>query len=481
MATKGNNIKEKAASDLTPLISPKSVAIYGSFRESILGGYTMVKELQNFGYQGKIYPINPRYDRVLGIKVYPSVKEVPEVDQAIMMIPAQSVLPVLEECAEKGVRTVVIVADGFAEKDKEGAELQKKAVDIAKRAGMRILGPNTAGIVNIKERFNPCPFECGYANFKGGGIALIVNTGIANPQSVPWGDLQYGIGKIIDLGNTCDVDECDILEYLANDPETKVVGMYLESIRKGRRFIKLAREVTKKKPILVLKSGRTPEGAKAAASHTASLAGNERVIDVALKQAGVIRIERWSELFSFTNFLECQPVLKGNRVGIVSVTGGAGIMLTDAAWGSKLKVAEFSMKTSEQLNKIFPTLGANPVDYGPPVESAPIENVIPSYKKILETVLADDNVDCVATTVWVPTDVMVQGYIEMYEDLKRNITKPIAIWLYGPRLPLMMKLSHHLNALGFPVFTELEDAVKVLGIALKYLRIVRPANWVSEV
>jgi len=456
--------------DFDSLLNPKSIAIFGSFKEGIFGGYPAVRQLQSFGFSGKIYPINPRYNEVLGIKVYPSVNEIPTaVDLAVIMTAATTVPEIMEQCAKRGIKAAVVVSDGFAERNEEGAELQRKFVDIAKKAGMRIIGPNTAGIVNIKEGFALGAYECGYEKIKKGTISFITQTGIIALQAVPWADFPYGINKFIDLGNKCDVDESELLEYLGNDPETKVISLYLEGIKDGQRFLKAAKEITRRKPVLVLKSGRTKEAAKAIVSHTGSLAGDDQVFDSACQQANIIRVSKWNELFDFAKILAYQPLPKGNRLGILSCTGGVATMLIDTAaeWG--LTIAKLSAESSDQLKKLFPPAwGANPIDWGIPTAYMP-DKWFPFYQQALETLLKDDNIDCIANVIWIdPFGSSVDAYTKLAEELQGTLTKPIATWIYSPSSSHVMELSYRLESLGFPVFHDHETAAKALGIMFRY-------------
>ena len=231
-------VSESGKSALSLFFEPQSVAVIGSLREGYFGGYVVIKTLLNAGFGGKIYPVNPSYQEVLGLKVYPSIKEIPEkIDLALIMINRRSVPDVMRECAGKGIKAVIVVADGFAERDEEGAKLQNEIVEIAKEAGIRIIGPNTAGIVNSANGLIPDPYEPGYKKVKPGAVAICAQTGMINPQAFPYADLHYGVSKICDYGNKCDVDECDLLEYLESDPATKVITMYLESIQRWSKVL----------------------------------------------------------------------------------------------------------------------------------------------------------------------------------------------------------------------------------------------------
>jgi len=456
---------ERRAMEL--FFDPQSVAVVGSLREGYFGGYVVIKSLLNAGFVGKIYPVNPSYQEVLGLKVYPSIKEIPgKIDLVLIMINRRSVPNVLRECARKGIKAVIVVADGFAERDEEGARLQNEIVEIAKKAGMRMIGPNTAGIVNSDNGLTPDPYESGYEKVKAGGVAICAQTGMINPQAFPYADLHYGVSKICDYGNKSDVDECDLLEYLESDPATKVITMYLESIRDGRRFLDISKRVTAKKPVLILKSGRTKEGANVSASHTGALAVDDHIFSAACQQAGIIRLEKFRELFELPKIFSLQPLPKGNRLGIVTFTGAVGVLAIDEAAKYGLSVARLSPEIAEKLNAIFPGLGKSVVDIGPPMA---VNNYMTVYSDILRTVLADDDIDCLFNVIWTgPSQGFVEEYLKFYEELQGRCQMTIATWIYGPSLPLIHEMSGRMEDLGFPVFSDLELAIKALGIAYQY-------------
>ena len=455
--------------DLALFFEPKSLAVIGSFKEAPFGGYVVVKTLLNSGYAGKIYPVNPSYKEALGLKVYPSVKDVPGgIDLVLIIIGCRSVPKVIEECAEKGVKAAILVSDGFAERNEEGAALQKEILEIAKKNKMRIIGPNTAGIANPANGLIPCPYIMGYERIKIGGIAICGQTGMINPQAFPYADLHYGVSKICDFGNKSDVDECDMLEYLENDPATKVITMYLESIREGRRFLEISKRVTSKKPVLILKSGRTEEGARVSASHTGSLAVDDQIFNAACKQAGIIRLEKFSEIFELPKIFALQPLPKGNQLGIISYTGGVGVLATDEAEKYDLSIARLSPETIIKLDAIFPGLGKTIVDIGPGM--VVVTDYMSVYPEILKTVLRDDNIDCLLNIIWIdPSGSLIEGYIKTYKELQERYQKSIATWIYGPRLPTIDDLTLRLEDLGFPVFSDFEMAIKALGIAWQYV------------
>ena len=456
---------EKSA--LSLFFEPQSVAVVGSLREGYFGGYVVVKTLLNAGFGGKIYPVNPSYQEVLGLKAYPSINEIPEkIDLVLIMINRRSVPDVMRECAGKGIKSVIVVADGFAERDEEGAKLQNEILEIAREAGIRILGPNTAGVVNSANGLIPDPYEPGYKKVKPGAVAICAQTGMINPQAFPYADLHYGVSKICDYGNKCDVDECDLLEYLESDPATKVITMYLESIQDGQRFLKISKRVTAQKPVLILKSGRTKEGAKVSASHTGALAVDDQIFSAACKQAGIIRLEKFRELFELPKIFSLQPLPKGNRLGIVTFTGGVGVLAIDEGSKYGLSVARLSPEIAKKLDAIFPGLGKTVVDIGPPMA---VNNYMTIYSEIIKTVLSDDHIDCLFNVIWTsPFKEFVEEYLKFYGELRGSHQKTIATWIYGPSIPLINDMSSRMEDLGFPVFSDLETAIKALGIAYQY-------------
>lgn len=454
--------------DLTSFFEARSIAVIGSMREGYFGGYVVIKTLLNAGFKGKIYPVNPSYKEVQGLKVYPSIKDIPgELDLALIIIGCRSVPEVLRECVEKGTKAVIVVSDGFAERDEEGIRLQKEIVEIARQAGVRIIGPNTAGIANPSKGLIPNPYEMGYEKIKEGTVAICAQTGMVNPQAFPYGDLHYGVSKICDFGNKCDVDESDLLEYLESDPATKVITMYLESIGDGRRFLKVSKRVSSKKPVLILKSGRTKQGAEVSASHTGSLAVDDQIFNAACRQSGIIRLETFRELFELPKIFASQPLPKGNRLGIITFTGGVGVLAIDEGAKYGLSVGLLSSGTRRKLNAIFPGLGKKIVDIGPVM--AVVNNYMSIYSDILEAVITDSDIDSIFNVLWTgPSGEFMGDYLKIYRELKRNGRKPIATWLYGPRLPFINEMAYQLEDLGFPVFLDLEMAIKALGIASQY-------------
>jgi len=457
--------------DLSCFFEPQAIAIIGSFREGFFGGHVIIKSLMGAGYKGRIYPVNPAYRKARGLKVYASIKDVPEhVDFAMILINARSVAKVVEECAEKGVRAIVVVSDGFAERDREGARLQDELVKIARARGVRIIGPNTAGVVNTSNGFNPCPYEAGYYKLREGPVAICAQTGMINPQAFPYPVLGFGVSKICDFGNKCDLNECDMLEYLENDPHTHVISMYLESIHDGQSFLKISKRVTPQKPFLVVKSGATKEGAMATFSHTGAMAIDDKVFQAVCNQAGILRLDNFEELFKMPKIFASQSLPSGNQVGIMSFTGGIAALAIDEAARHRLRLAEFTLETAGMLEDIFPGLGRMPVDMGPMM--AALKDAFDQYPRILEIVLGDPNIHALFSVLWAsPKREILGRYIEAYELVKERFDKPVATWIYGPDPQLIAELRSQIEEMGFPVFEEPETCIKAIGLAVKYTRI----------
>jgi len=466
-----NERKGPANPDLSFFFDPRSIAVIGSFRENFFGGYVLVKSLLKAGYKGKIFPVNPAYKEVHGIEVYPSVKELPQdVDLAVVMINARSVAGMVRECSGKGIRAMIVVSDGFAERDEEGTRLQQELLEVAGKEGIRIIGPNTAGVVNTSNGFNLCAYEAGYYRIKKGPIAIGAQTGMTNPQAFPYPDLRFGVSKICDFGNKCDVDECDLLEYLAEDPETGVISMYLESIRDGRRLFRVAKRVTKKKPVLVFKSGRTKEGARASASHTGSMAVDDKIFSSLCRQTGLLRLEEFQDLFEIPKIFASQPLPAGGRLGIVTFTGGVGVVIIDKGAKYGMGLTTLGAETRGALDAIYQGLGNMPVDIGPMM--AAVKNPFDAYPGVVEAVAADSDVDALFNVLWAsPADIIVNSYLKAYERIKNSVNKPIATWIYGPNSEVTADLAKRVEEMGFPVFNTPEKCIQALGLAYQYSQI----------
>lgn len=349
--------------ELRPLFEPKSIAIIGASNSPYKWGNWMVSRPIRSGYRGQIYPINPKEDSILGLKAYPTIRSVPEpVELAIITIPAPRVPEAMKDCAEKGVRVAIIISAGFAETGDEGQRLQDEVLAIARGAGIRFMGPNVMGMWSSPSRFNTA-FRFTPPS---GHISFVSQSGTMGGYLLEVaGAKGYGFNKFISVGNQADLNVVEYLAYLGEDPETRVIVLYLEGLKEGDRFIEVAGEVTRNKPIIVHKAGITECGARATLSHTASLAGSDEVFESVCRQAGLIRTYDVIHAFDLAEALVKQPLPNGNRVGIIAAGGGHCVVTTDACGLLGLEVPEFPEETVAGIQELLlphaPT-PRNPID-----------------------------------------------------------------------------------------------------------------------
>jgi 4-hydroxybutyrate---CoA ligase (ADP-forming) len=393
-------------------LSPRSIAVIGASEKPGVGK-AIFSNIVN-GYKGKIYPITPSNDFISGLKAYKSVLEVPDqIDLAVVATPNKIVPKVMEEVGKKKIKGAIVVSAGFKEVDKNGAQLEEEIGIIGKNYGVRIIGPNCLGIMSLSHR-NMMNATFLKITPQYGNIALVSQSGAICAATVEDAVAQnIGFSKVISMGNKVDMDENDILELLAYDKETRVIVMYLEDIHDGRRFMQITKKVTRemKKPIIILKSGRTPEGAKAAMSHTGALMGSDETFDALFMQCGIVRVDTMQELFELATVFSKQPVPKSNSgIAIVSNAGGPAIISTDACSKYGLKMADLS-GSRDTINKIIPPHGSsrNPVDIVGDADSG-------RFEKVILEVLSNNNVGSVVT-MCTPSATL------NYDDLARTIVK----------------------------------------------------------
>ena len=374
-------------------LTPKSIAIIGASEKSGIGR-AIFSNIQN-GYKGRIYPITPSNEYVFGIKAYKSVLDVPEdIDLAVVATPNKIVPQVMDEVGKKKIQGAIIVSAGFKEVDEQGAMLEREVGTICKKYGTRVIGPNCLGIMSLSKN-NMMNSTFLKITPKYGGIALVSQSGAICAATVEDAMAQgIGFSKVISMGNKVDIDENDVLELLSTDPETRVIIMYLEDIRDGRRFMEVAKKTTleNKKPIVVIKAGRTPEGAKAAMSHTGALMGADEVYDALFSQCGVIRVDTMQELFDLATAFSKQPIPEDNKgVVIVSNAGGPAIISTDACSKYGIKIADLT-SSKDTISKVIPAHGSprNPVDI---VGDADYNR----FEKVLSEVVSNTNVGSIVT------------------------------------------------------------------------------------
>jgi acyl-CoA synthetase (NDP forming)/ribonuclease HI len=447
--------------------NPKSVAIVGASRNPMKFGSIILGNLFNLGYKGKIFPVNPKGEDIAGQKTYISVDRIPEdVELAILAIPASVTLGAMKDCARKGVKGVVIISSGFNESGEVGVRYQRTLIDIAKKAGIRIVGPNTTGILNPYDKFTTTFVPL--MKVRKGPVAFVAQTGMFAGMLMEWilSSERFGISKVAGLGNKCDVDDADALEYLARDKHTKVIMMYIESVKDGRRFMQAAREVTPRKPVLALKSGRTPEGATAAMSHTGSLAGDDAIVSGALRQAGVIRVDSAQQMIDRAKMLAYQPVARGNRLAIVSLSGGAAVMSADAAKAAGLELARFSRASLGDIQKHYPPWATvrHPFDIEPLTETIGFQ---PAFEMTVRCALANPQTDACLLVTWTPFREIGFSF-EFVRDLQGEFPgKPIAFCSIGYKQNYK-HLFKQLEDLGIPVYPDFNRGIDSLAASIEY-------------
>jgi len=440
---------------------PRSVAILGVSRKTGPGAFNIVECLQLHGYQGKVYPVNPNAREILGIRCYPSVEDIREpVDLAVVSLDRDQVLLAVESCVKGGIKAVVVVSQGLADIGKEGKILQDKIRDLARAGGARIVGPNTMGVVNNFHNFTTSSLPL--VKFHS-PVSIICQTGIFITGFYTF---TGPMGKAIDLGNTCDVDFADVLEYYAADPNTQIVVLHIEGIQDGRKFLQAARKVTPHKVVLALKTGRTEMGAQRAASHSGSMAGKDFLYSAAFKQSGIIRARDSEELSDLVKGFSCLPLPRGNRIALLTYTGGGAVMAVDRMMELNLPLAPLSPGTVEKLSPFNPPwlpLG-NPLDMWPSVMK---HGVRPMYKTYLQEVLKDSQFDavlCIILSPQLPGQEYFDVSDEIIEAATRFPTKPIVVWAYGPDLG---KITEKLDASGrVVILPSAERAIQLFHVLL---------------
>lgn len=443
------------------LFNPRSIAVIGASATKGKLGNDVMRNLIDSGFDGRIYPINPRGGEILGRTVYRKISDVPgDVDVAVIVIPAKFVLPVVEECGKKGVKALIIITAGFKEVGHEGLEAEKKLVEIAEKYGMVIQGPNCLGLINTSRPYN-ASFSSGTP--AKGTIAFASQSGALMTGILDWSLMEkIGFSKFVSLGNKAQLDEADFVEAFGRDPDSTFILLYIESVADGKKFMEVCRRVAPQKPIFVVKSGVSQAGARAASSHTGSLAGSDTAYNAAFKQCGVIRAESIAELFGVANVYDDMKLPSGNRVAIVTNAGGPGILTTDACEASGLEVTKLSQSTIDFLKKNLPPAASvyNPIDA---LGTASAED----YKICTEAALRDENVDAVIVllTPQAMTQVVetAQALVDVHHEYPE---KPLLAVFMGGNSMVYPRII--LTEGSIPVFDFPERAVHALAELYKY-------------
>jgi 3-hydroxypropionyl-CoA synthetase (ADP-forming) len=375
--------------------APKSVAVICASSKPEKIGYAVLKNIIDAGFQGEIYPVNRSLDgELLGQKSYKSITDVPShVDLAVYALSAKYAPQVIEECGQKGVKGVVIISGGFKELGGEKEEIQEKALEIAKKYKIRIIGPNCMGILNPKTKLDTF-FQPRYAMRRpnAGKISVLTQSGTFGISILEWlAEENIGVSKFVSYGNKADVDEIDLLQYLQNDEETKIIALYVEGLKYGRHFVEMAKEITKFKPIILLKGGRSPKGKIAAKSHTGTLAGNDEVFEGAMKQSGVVVVDDVDEMIDTIKLLHMQPLPKGNNIAMVTNGVGPCVVAVDRIeLANHLKLADLGEDSMKKLKESLPDycVFSNPLDLTGSAKAN-------WYSIALDILKQDENVDII--------------------------------------------------------------------------------------
>ena len=446
-------------------IEPKTVALIGASSNDLRPGNQLFRNMETcFG--DDFYPVNPGVDSI-GEKVcYKSILAVPaEIDVAVIFIPSRAVPEALEQCAEKGIRRVIIESAGFAEAGPEGKALQARCLEIARQRGLRIWGPNCMGVINVHQTkvlsfMAPWIWE---EVFSPGVVSLVVQSGMLSAGFLAHmlGRTTFGLSKICSIGNKMDVDETDLLEYFLGDPQTEVIAMYLESLERGRRFIELARSTGKR--IVVLKGGRTSFGKKAAISHTSALAQDARLMDSALGQSRVIRVDGMAELLDVARCLGVAKVKKAStaRTVVLTFSGGGGVVTSDHIADLGMELAELTPLTLSRLKELFPDWmdPSNPVDLYPAYEK---RGTAETLKRTIEAVMSDPGVDAVYLHVFAPP---LNRPLYDYDHIARlmgDCRKPVVVWVMG-QPKAAGEVTREFQKRGIPAVDELRRGARVLA------------------
>ena len=460
------------------IFHPRSVAVVGPSPQFGFGamGTSFVIAIQYMGFEGGLYPVNPKYDNILGLKCYPSLLDIPgPVDHVIFSIPVRAVLDVVDDCVTKGVKSMHFFTAGFSETgEEEGAEVERQVVQRARQGGIRVIGPNCIGIYcpAAKISFGPgtprTPGPVAFMSQSGGNAADLLTT--AAPRGIRF-------SKIISYGNAADLNESDFLEYLTEDPETEIIALYIEGVKDGRRFFRAMRRASARKPVIVLKGGRTESGGRAVFSHTASLAGSLAVFKALVRQVGAVEVDSMDELVDMLlvfHFLERPPA--GRGVGIVGGGGGFSVFAADEVDEAGLKAPLLSKRVQEELSRFTPVAGSsvrNPVDTLAIMDPAKLTDTLclVASDEAVDVLLAHTGFGWgpgrVATAMGLDLDALMEAVVDALVRARETAKKPIVLVVATP--PLLEATDYSLRfqercwRRGFPVFPSIPRAAKAIA------------------
>ncbi len=450
---------------LEAFFKPRSVAVIGVSREPEKVGHRIFRNLEESGFQGGLYPINPKATEILGFKCYQSITGVPDdVDLAVITVPAKIVPEVVEQCGIKGVKGIVVISAGFSETGREGTLLERELLAVCRKYNMRMQGPNCLGIINTQSHLNA---SFAAANPSSGNIAFVSQSGALGSAILNWAiQKDVGFTSFVSLGNESDLNTADFLEALAEDNQTRAIGLYIEGVKEGERFLEVARETSIKKPIITLKAGTTDIGVRAVSSHTGSLAGSDTAFSAAFRKTGVLRVNTLEELFDLVLAFEEQPLPKGKNVLIVTNGGGPGILTADACEKTGLDLPSLEYEIREELWKVLPPHASlnNPVD----VLGDADEN---RYRLALEAGLKSHQMDGIIVILTPQAMTPAEGVAYIVAKARKFSDKPILAAFMGlddDSIPLKTLRKHGIPNYAFP-----EAAAFVLKRMYDYVSVLR--------
>ncbi|MEM2250073.1 MAG: CoA-binding protein [Candidatus Bathyarchaeia archaeon] len=485
---------EASVKQLDAFFNPESVAVVGATKKISKAGHVIFKnfvENKRRGvFKGELYPVNPHEDYILGFQCYPKLTKIPgTLELVVIVVPAEIVPEIMEDAAAKKVEAVVIISSGFGEVG--NYELERKVVEIAKKAGIRVLGPNCLGVYDSKTGVDmlflpetkilttgeevvatPRPMR--------GNIAIVTQSGAFGVAALDYlAGRQIGVSKFVSFGNKSDVDEAEMLNYLYYDDETKVILLYVEDIKNGKAFIEAASKVTKKKPVIALKAGKTEAGARAAASHTGAMAGSDQIYNAAFTQTGILRVKDMEEFFDAAKALVMQPPAAGKNVAIITDAGGPGILAADECETRGLIVKQFSEKTIQKFEKLkregklpkFAT-NLNPVDV---TGSATSE----MFELAADIVFQDPEIHGILLLGLHHTPALQEDYIDRVAKVASKYEKPIVACDIG-ETEMALHTRSRFEKLGIPAYSSPEDAARAMSALVKYGLYLKKEGYFKE-
>jgi len=447
-------------SSLKDLFNPSGIAVVGASKDPTKIGHLVLRNIVEYGFKGRVYPVNPTATEILGLKSYPAVSTISDkVDVIVVSVPNVKVLDVIDDAGKAGVKHAVVITSGF--KEIGNVELENELVQRARKYGMRVLGPNIFGYVYTPVRLNA---TFGPRDVIPGNVAFITQSG-ALGIALMGSTIQEGIGisAIVSVGNKADIDDADLLEFFDEDPNTSVVLIYMEGVNNGRRFVEVASKISMRKPVIVIKSGRTEAGARAAASHTGSLAGNILIYETAFRQSGVLSVKSVEEAFDFVKTLSWNPVPTGDRVVVITNGGGAGVQASDTLADDGIFLEKPPQDFVEELRKVLPPFAslANPVDL---TGMAPEDWYYMSVKLALQNPQIDAILVLYCHTALTSPIGVAKAVARAIEETK--ISKPISVAMIGG--PDAYEAMRYLTTLRIPAYPTPERAAHALAALLKY-------------